>query len=288
MTEDVANGHLSGTDSDPIGTGTPTFTAPAQEPTPPPWHEITAVLALVLLGDITLYRSEGFAGCALFFFVAPALLAWGARRSHWRRGTVWLVGAMLVLLAARLLWLGSGILVVSGAALLVAFAMTLSGLCPYVLETIVFASQTVLAGHEGLRQYRSIRIRRLYLFAITPVDAIVVRYNVWRILGGDPAPSVEISVHPINAEGVLYLQPLLDCDNEIIREGARALLAQHHQQAEERAQRRQQEGWSSFQYAEHIMLTGLRAASNEWEIYKQHDQRRAALKRFRDYAYQWY
>ena len=50
----------------------------------------------------------------------------------------WLVGAMLVLLAAKLVWCGSVLLVVAGFALVVAFAAALSGLCPYVVEVGVF------------------------------------------------------------------------------------------------------------------------------------------------------
>ena len=41
----------------------------------------------------------------------------------------------------------------AGFALLVAFAMALAGLCPYVLGMGVFASQTVLAGYAGLIHY---------------------------------------------------------------------------------------------------------------------------------------
>ncbi len=78
----------------------------------------------------------------------------------------------------------------------------------------------------------------VYLFALTPVDAICVRYNVWRILAGDPAPSVQISVHPIGPEGVLLLEPLLGSDDAIIREGVRAMLAQRADQAETAAAQR--------------------------------------------------
>ncbi len=65
-----------------------------------------------------------------------------------------------------------------------------------------------------------------FLFAVLPVDSLVHRYNVHRILAGDPAPSVQISVHPMDSGGQLELIPLLDADNTIIREGVRAMLAQ--------------------------------------------------------------
>ncbi len=62
----------------------------------------------------------------------------------------------------------------------------------------------------------------VYLFALIPVDTFVVHYNVQRILEGDPAPSVQISVHPIGSEGVLLLLPLLECEDALIRGGVRA------------------------------------------------------------------
>jgi hypothetical protein len=129
----------------------------------------------------------------------------------------------------------------------------------------------------------------IYLFVLTPVDTIVVSYNVRRIMSGDSAPSVQIIVHEINSEGVLLLQPLLDCDDLIIREGVRALLAQHHEKAEELAAERQEKGWTSFQIADHIVLQKLHAAGSNWADYADRSERQAVLKRFHDYAYhQWY
>ena len=74
-----------------------------------------------------------------------------------------------------------------------------------------------------------------YVFLLTPVDTIVTSYNVGRILAGDPAPSVQISDHPISAEGILLLEPLADAKNpkvpDEIREGVRAMLAERRDQA---------------------------------------------------------
>ena len=51
----------------------------------------------------------------------------------------------------------------------------------------------------------------VYVYSVIPVDVFVMQYNVRRILAGDSAPSVQISVHPISAEGVLCLPPLTQC-----------------------------------------------------------------------------
>jgi hypothetical protein len=128
----------------------------------------------------------------------------------------------------------------------------------------------------------------VYLFAMTPVDAIVVQYNVRKILAGDPAPSVQISVHPIGPEGLLLLVPLLDCDDSIIREGVRAMLAERDEEAEAAAERRRALGWTAYQLAEDRVLKRLRADRFRWAAYRDGPLRAEALSRFKKYAYQWY
>jgi hypothetical protein len=128
----------------------------------------------------------------------------------------------------------------------------------------------------------------VYLFALTPVDALVHAYNVQRILKGDLAPSVQISVHPISSEGVLVLQPLVNCDDAIIRDGVRAMLAEREIQAERTAQERERLGWTTMQLADRQLLEQLSARRGNWSGYRDEAKRSAALERFRKYAYQWY
>lgn len=333
-------------------TGPSSETASAREAGPPPvsWREIVAVLTLVVLCDITLYRSCGPAGHAALMLLAPLLFWLGSPRPRCR-ASLWVISLMLVVLAAKLLWCGYLLLLPVGVALLVAWTLSLSGQVPHVLETVVFGSQTVSAGCHGLieqgrfliravprstrthwlnvvlplvtavmfsllfvlakpdllatfstriaelfDQLRDWLIRRhlwtvtvaVYLLAVTPVDMIVVSYDVRRILAGDPAPCVQISVHPIRSEGVLLLQPLLACRDETIREGIRAMLAQRHEQAEPSALLRQEQGWTSYQIADQLLLDHLRAANDQWAKYSDRAKREEMLKRFHAYAYQWY
>ncbi|MCY2995338.1 MAG: DUF4173 domain-containing protein [Planctomycetota bacterium] len=128
----------------------------------------------------------------------------------------------------------------------------------------------------------------IYLFAITPVDAIWVSYNVRRVLVGDPAPSVQISEHPISAEGLLLLQPLLNCEDVLIRDGIAAMLAQEEVAAEQLATRRQAEGWTAFQWADQRLLEELGAAHVRWSRYAARGERETARQRFQIYAYRWY
>jgi hypothetical protein len=123
----------------------------------------------------------------------------------------------------------------------------------------------------------------IYLFALTPIDRLVTGYNTRRIMGGDPAPSVQISVHPIGPEGILRLLPLLECDDEIIREGVHALLFHRLQEYEELSREREELGWTARQLADNRVLEGLRRARLQ-SARQQPD----ALQRFYEYAHQWY
>jgi hypothetical protein len=128
----------------------------------------------------------------------------------------------------------------------------------------------------------------VYLFALTPVDAIVTSYNVRRILAGDPAPSVQISVHYIGSEGILLLDPLLSCKNETIREGVAAMLAERQAASEALAARRRQQGWTAYQIADQRILRELTESAAAWSKYADPARRDAALEQFHKYAYQWY
>lgn len=126
------------------------------------------------------------------------------------------------------------------------------------------------------------------MFALLPLDMLVHAYNVRQILAGDLAPSVQISVHPMSAEGVLVLPPLVHVENSEIREGIRALLAQRAIDAERREAQRQLQGWTAVQLADSRLLTILRAERAVWVKYLDDTQREATLNRFHAYVYQWY
>ena len=130
----------------------------AQDEPPVSWRELLAVILLVVLADVTVYRGQGYAGYAALFAGAPASCCWGCHRwrtlsSGRRWGSAGIVGIMLVILAARMLWCGWALHNVAGLVLLIAFALALSGLVPYVLEILVFPAHAVLGGLLGLAQY---------------------------------------------------------------------------------------------------------------------------------------
>ena len=128
----------------------------------------------------------------------------------------------------------------------------------------------------------------IYLFALTPVDTLVHSYNVQRIMSGDSSPSVEISVHPISAEGIPVLLPLADCPDEIVREGVLAMLAERQDEARQRARSNEQKGWTTYQGAEHVLLEQLDKHQGKWAKYADLEKRREATDAFHRYAWQWY
>jgi hypothetical protein len=128
----------------------------------------------------------------------------------------------------------------------------------------------------------------VFVYSITPVDAIWVRYDVQRVLAGDPAPSVELSVHAIDNEGVLFLLPLLDCENRVIREGVRAMLWERWNLAETRSRERGRRHWTVFQVVDRIVLHRLRSSKDRWSDCADATRRENALQEFHKYAYQWY
>lgn len=134
----------------------------------------------------------------------------------------------------------------------------------------------------------------VYLFALTPVDALVHRYNVGRILAGDPAPAVQITEHPVDAEGVLMTHPLVRSSDAVIREGIRAMLAQRavdyglDATADADHTGSALPHWTAWQGADAALRRELLRVRADWAPYLDADQRTRALERFREYAYQWY
>lgn len=127
-----------------------------------------------------------------------------------------------------------------------------------------------------------------YLYAILPVDAFVCEYNVRRVMAGELPPIVQVSEHPTSAEGYLRLAPLVHCQEPIIRDGIRALLAGRLEFAELEAAARRDNGWTAYQMADDRLLAQLRTLRSTWQNDPAANQRPAAIETFRKYAYQWY
>lgn len=161
-----------------------------------------------------------------------------------------------------------------------------------VLVGFILVVRKITAAHD----FRWLLRRQLwtvafaaFLYVTLPVDAWVMRYNVKRIMSGDPAPCVQISVHPTSSEGLLQLLPLIDCPDENIRNGVLALLAKYAADSEKRVSSNQQLGWTTYQISDVRLLDELRNAKKVWAVFSgDRSRRRKAIAEFREYAYNWF
>ena len=126
---------------------------PLAGPEPPvSWLELLSLLAIVLVADTTIYRGHGYAGWAALLAVAPLCFSRG-RPAGMADGASRLLGGLLVVVAARLLWCGSIMAAAVGTALLPLYAMSLAGRRPYILDAISFTASLVAYGKRGLVSY---------------------------------------------------------------------------------------------------------------------------------------
>jgi hypothetical protein len=126
----------------------------------------------------------------------------------------------------------------------------------------------------------------IYLYALTPLDYVSLRYNVARVLAGDAAPSVQITEHPISSEGLLALFPLLEARDPVIKRGIAALIDERRDDFENQAPRSHH--WTAYQLAERLFLDRARLESASIPRFADNRARRAAWTQFKQYAYQWY
>jgi hypothetical protein len=115
---------------------------------------LLALIVMVIICDLTLYRCEGFAGVAVFLIVAPVVLLCARSRSVVGPATV-VCGVFLVCLAGRLAWCGSPLALFSGFGVFAAFAVSLNGRKPFVLRTLAQCGLAVPYGAEVLGQLAS-------------------------------------------------------------------------------------------------------------------------------------
>lgn len=126
----------------------------------------------------------------------------------------------------------------------------------------------------------------IYLYAVLPIDAWVIRYNVSQVLAGNLAPSVQISEHPTSTEGLLELFPLLGCNDGRILTGVRALLSRERDKRKEAPPSE----WTHYQIADKVLAEELerQAPTLDPTYQKNPAQRQKDWDTFREYAYQWY
>ena len=66
------------------------------------------------------------------------------------------------------------------------------------------------------------------------------------------------------------------------------MLAERWEQAEATSLQRAQQGWTSYQIADRLLLDHLRDRSADLQPYAEPERRADALAQFHEYAYRWY
>ncbi len=128
----------------------------------------------------------------------------------------------------------------------------------------------------------------VFLYVTLPVDVIVHRFNVQRILDGHPEPSVQISEHPMEDSALPVLIPLLESKNQIIRNGVHAILTARL--SELQTQRSNIKGlhWTARQLGEDYAVRALEGVLEKSSRQPAAINSSSARQAFHDYAMQWW
>jgi len=145
-----------------------------------------------------------------------------------------------------------------------------------------------------LQRYCWTVLAMVFLHGVLPVDWIAHSYNTHRAASGDYPPTVQMCVHPNSPEGYLSMMGLMDCPDEVIREGVRAQLAGQwvRLNAENRGSGNADHKyrWTKYQIADTILYQRLADQQEKLKPYLDSlNERDAAIQRFYDYTFaQWY
>ena len=142
--------------------------------------------------------------------------------------------------------------------------------------------------HWLIRNQLMVPVVAVCVFAITPVDSLVHRYNVKQILAGHPEPCVQISEHPIEDSALPVLTPLLTCDDSLIRDGVKALLRDRLREMRSERIRNTRLDWTQKQFGADRAYAVLSELSATLEALDPPFDDNAARTRFRDYAMKWW
>jgi len=80
----------------------------------------------------------------------------------------------------------------------------------------------------------------------------------------------------------------VNCNDPLVRDGLKAMLANKLDEAESHLRRRGEDGWTAHQIADDRLLEQLRAASGHGSDLADQRKLKAALDAFHKNAYQWF
>jgi hypothetical protein len=123
---------------------------------------------------------------------------------------------------------------------------------------------------------------------VLPFGCVVSQHNVSRVMKGDILPAVFLfPTHASSApEHYLASLPLLESEDEIIREGAKAILAEYYSSRKTGTAGYYQ--WTAFQWSRCILDKKLKSRMDELQPYLDDDKlRKQAIEKFRRHTRRW-
>jgi hypothetical protein len=123
---------------------------------------------------------------------------------------------------------------------------------------------------------------------VFPFGWYVSQHNVSRVMKGDTLPS--IFLFPLHMESMpehyLASLPLLESEDKIIREGAKAIFADYYLSQKSHSDWGYQ--WTAFQWARSVLDKKLELRKEDLQIYLDNgEQRKQTIKEFRQYTNRW-
>lgn len=129
----------------------------------------------------------------------------------------------------------------------------------------------------------------VFFYLVAPIDSFIARHNVRRVMNNELLPSIFL-LHNDTTEDLLYSLPLLNCPDEIIREGSRAIISQRWEklQAKRENQPPGTYRWTTFQGAEEEIVRQLEDKLPLLEPFsRDRIKRKETIEQFRRYTNRW-
>ncbi|MBL4885053.1 MAG: DUF4173 domain-containing protein, partial [Planctomycetaceae bacterium] len=147
-------------------------------------REMIAILLIVILSDLTIYRSFGYSGFASFLLICPWVIVLGKYRPRLNAASL-LIAVLLLLVAGKLIWYGTVSIAILGTLLLFAFTFSLVGKFPYLHQLFSYMMLLLPVGlyrissyHEYLLQTRTVtRFSSKLMNVLIPL-AITIVFSV--------------------------------------------------------------------------------------------------------------
>ncbi len=126
-----------------------------------------------------------------------------------------------------------------------------------------------------------------YLWLVSPIDRIVQSYNVREILDGNQGPVAQIARCQFSDESISALLPLCELPDQVIREGALAIVADQFQRLQATMAVRAEMDWTSRQLGANQTYNDLQQFAARHDLVAACETGEQATDRLRQFAQQW-